>query len=100
METICKYIDNVLQNPTEEKFRRIRRTNKVFRDRVAGLEGAEEFLLDCGFQVDRQTGRQIGRQSGRQTDRQAERQPGGQAARQADRQEGRLARKSGRQVSQ
>jgi len=51
VDTLCKYIDNIVQNPTEEKFRKIRRNNKAFRERVASLEGTEEFLLDCGFQV-------------------------------------------------
>ena len=30
---------------------KIRRSNKAFQERVAGLEGTEEFLLDAGFQV-------------------------------------------------
>jgi len=51
VETLCKYIDNILKNPTEEKFRKIRRSNKAFKERVAALEGAEEFLVDCGFKV-------------------------------------------------
>ena len=28
-----------------------RRSNKAFKERVAGLEGTHEFLLDCGFKV-------------------------------------------------
>jgi len=51
VETLCKYIENILQNPTEEKFRKIRRSNRAFSERVAALQGTTEFLEDCGFQV-------------------------------------------------
>jgi len=51
VETLCKYLQNILDNPTEEKFRKIRRSNRAFSDRVANIEGTSEFLLDCGFQV-------------------------------------------------
>ena len=50
VETLCKYIDNIVNNPTEQKFRKIRKSNKAFRERVAALEGSEEFLQGCGFQ--------------------------------------------------
>jgi len=51
VDTICKYIDNILKNPTEEKFRKIRHSNKAFQERVASLEGANDFLRGCGFEV-------------------------------------------------
>ena len=50
VETLCKYIDNIVNNPTEQKFRKIRKSNKAFKERVAALEGSEEFLQGCGFQ--------------------------------------------------
>ncbi|MEM7007979.1 MAG: Lon-like protease helical domain-containing protein, partial [Thermodesulfobacteriota bacterium] len=39
IETLCKYIDNLLCNPGEEKFRKIRCGNKAFQDRVASVIG-------------------------------------------------------------
>lgn len=51
VETLCKYIDNILKNPTEEKFRKIRRSNKAFQERVASMEGSNDFLLGCGFEL-------------------------------------------------
>jgi len=50
VETLCKYLDNIIQNPAEQKYRKIRMSNKAFQERVASLEGTEEFILDCGFQ--------------------------------------------------
>ena len=49
VETLCKYIDNIVNNPTEIKFRKIRRSNKAFSERVASLEGTQQFLEGCGF---------------------------------------------------
>ena len=40
-----------MQNPTEEKFRKIRVSNRAFQDRVACLEGTEDFLRAAGFEV-------------------------------------------------
>ncbi|XP_072019966.1 UBX domain-containing protein 6-like [Amphiura filiformis] len=50
IDTICKYIDNVCNNPGEEKYTKIRIGNKAFQDRVVALEGTEEFLQSVGFQ--------------------------------------------------
>ena len=49
VETLCKYIDNIVNNPSELKFRKIRKSNKAFNERVASLEGTSEFLEGCGF---------------------------------------------------
>ena len=56
VETLCKYLDNILQNPSEPKYRKIRKSNKAFQERVASLEGTEEFIRDCGFQLEMLTG--------------------------------------------
>jgi len=50
VDTLCKYLDNIVQNPTEEKFRKIRKSNKAFQERVGSMEGTEMFLEACGFQ--------------------------------------------------
>ena len=46
-----QYLDNILQNPTEEKFRKIRKSNKAFQERVASQEGTDMFLEACGFKT-------------------------------------------------
>jgi len=49
VDTIGKYFDNILAHPHEEKYRRIRSSNKVLQERVLSLRGAEEFLQAAGF---------------------------------------------------
>lgn len=49
IETLTKYLDNIINNPTEEKFWKIRKNNKAFQERVACLKGTEEFLDAAGF---------------------------------------------------
>ncbi|CAD5118272.1 DgyrCDS6989 [Dimorphilus gyrociliatus] len=51
VETICKYIDNIIDNPTEEKYRKIRLGNKAFQERVICIEGADTFLQSVGFET-------------------------------------------------
>jgi len=49
VETIGKYLDNISAHPHDEKYRRIRASNKVLQERVLSLRGAEEFLQAAGF---------------------------------------------------
>jgi len=49
VETIGKYLENISSHPHEEKYRRIRASNKMLRERVLCLRGAEEFLQAAGF---------------------------------------------------
>ncbi len=51
VETLCKYVDNIIDHPTEEKFWKIRVGNKAFQERVSALEGTSEFLQAAGFQL-------------------------------------------------
>jgi UBX domain-containing protein 6 len=53
VDTLCKYLENIIQDPTEEKFQKIRITNRVYQDRVAHVEGAQDFLIAAGFKVER-----------------------------------------------
>ncbi|XP_037518512.1 UBX domain-containing protein 6 isoform X4 [Rhipicephalus sanguineus] len=50
VETLCKYLSNIADHPTEEKYRRIRLNNRIFQERVLPLEGALEFLQAAGFE--------------------------------------------------
>ncbi|OQV19894.1 UBX domain-containing protein 6 [Hypsibius exemplaris] len=49
-ETLRKYLENILQQPGEEKYRKIRVQNKAFQERVLALEAADKFLEAAGFQ--------------------------------------------------
>jgi len=49
IDTIGKYLENISLHPHEEKYRRIRSSNKVLQERVLSLRGAEEFLQAAGF---------------------------------------------------
>ncbi|XP_055936378.1 UBX domain-containing protein 6-like [Argiope bruennichi] len=49
IETLVRYLTNILDNPEEEKYHKIRLNNKVFQERIIGLEGAFEFLEAAGF---------------------------------------------------
>lgn len=49
VDTVCKYLDNIIGHPDEEKYRKIRVSNKAFSERIAPLRGTEEFLQAAGF---------------------------------------------------
>ncbi|PON92541.1 Zinc finger, C2H2 domain containing protein [Trema orientale] len=49
-QTLLTYIGNVVRNPEEEKFRKIRLSNPSFQERVGALKGGIEFLELCGFE--------------------------------------------------
>ncbi|XP_071082847.1 UBX domain-containing protein 6-like [Haliotis cracherodii] len=51
IDTLLKYIDNILAHPGEEKYSKIRVNNKAFQERVASLEGTHEFLQSARFNV-------------------------------------------------
>ena len=50
MDTLVKYLDNIINNPADEKYRKIRNSNKAFTERVASLEGTDIYLSAVGFQ--------------------------------------------------
>ena len=47
---LCRYLDNILSHPGEEKYSKIRKNNKAFSDKVSAVEGAVLFLEAVGFQ--------------------------------------------------
>jgi len=48
-----KYLQNILDHPGEEKYRKVRKGNKVFQEKVKPIIGVEEFLLQgVGFQLE------------------------------------------------
>ncbi|XP_059425586.1 UBX domain-containing protein 6-like [Carassius carassius] len=50
VDIISKYIENICKNPTEEKYRKIKLSNKVFQEKVSGIEGSREYLQALGFE--------------------------------------------------
>ncbi|XVF72260.1 hypothetical protein PTKIN_Ptkin12aG0105900 [Pterospermum kingtungense] len=49
-QTLLIYVGNVARSPDEEKFRKIRLSNRKFQERVGSLKGGIEFLELCGFE--------------------------------------------------
>ncbi|XP_059447613.1 uncharacterized protein LOC132179017 [Corylus avellana] len=49
-QTLLTFAGNVVKNPDEEKFRKIRLSNQSFQERVGALRGGIEFLELCGFE--------------------------------------------------
>ncbi|KAB7496824.1 UBX domain-containing protein 6 [Armadillidium nasatum] len=50
IETLCKYIENIVSNPDEPKYRKIRQSNRAYEDRIAPMEGTKEFMEAAGFE--------------------------------------------------
>lgn len=50
--TLLKMLGNVVNSPTEQKFRRIRLTNPAIQKKVTSLPGALQFLELVGFEKD------------------------------------------------
>ncbi|KAA0202922.1 hypothetical protein HAZT_HAZT010573 [Hyalella azteca] len=49
VDTLRKYLHNVILHPSEEKYRRIRVGNPAFSERVAAMQGGVELLRAVGF---------------------------------------------------
>ncbi|XP_023177816.1 UBX domain-containing protein 6 [Drosophila hydei] len=47
--TLTKYLENIVQHPDEEKFCKIRMSNKIFSDKVRYVDGALDVLHAAGF---------------------------------------------------
>jgi len=52
MELMAKLIDNIVQNPDQSKFRKVRLSNQVFSQRIASLSGHENFMKSFGFELE------------------------------------------------
>ncbi|XP_075719844.1 UBX domain-containing protein 6 [Rhinoderma darwinii] len=50
VETVARYLKNIISNPNEEKYQKIKLSNKVFQEKVICLEGAHEFFEAIGFE--------------------------------------------------
>lgn len=50
VETLGKYLDNIINNPNVEKYWKIRMCNKIFQEKVLPIEGTLDFLKAAGFE--------------------------------------------------
>lgn len=50
IETLTKYLENIINHPDEEKYRKIRMSNRIFAEKIKPVEGGCEFLMGAGFQ--------------------------------------------------
>ena len=46
----CRYLDNILSHPGEEKYTKIPMNNKSFKEKVQSVHGATLYLEAVGFQ--------------------------------------------------
>ncbi|XP_033746804.1 UBX domain-containing protein 6-like [Pecten maximus] len=51
IETLVKILGNIIANPGEEKYRKIRLTTKAFSEKIEPLRGSDEFLQAAGFNM-------------------------------------------------
>lgn len=49
IDILNKYLTNILDNPGDEKYRKIKLSNRVFKEKVQPIIGAVEFLEAAGF---------------------------------------------------
>ena len=51
IETLSKYVDNILKSPSDEKFRKIRIENPIFRENVYSVKYSDMVLKKTGFRA-------------------------------------------------
>jgi len=51
LTTLSKLLQNVIQNPMEQKYRKVKKTNAAFQKKLGRLNGANEAILAIGFQT-------------------------------------------------
>lgn len=49
---LLKLLSNIVDNPTEEKFRRFKKTNPRISSELLSVDGMEALLVDAGFELD------------------------------------------------
>lgn len=49
VETLIKCLENIVNHPSEEKYKKIRMTNRMFCEKIKVCEGALELLSSAGF---------------------------------------------------
>jgi hypothetical protein len=54
LKTLSKILENIIGNPNEEKYRKLKCSNATFMKRLGSLDGAKDILVLCGFDFDQQ----------------------------------------------
>lgn len=54
MTIFLKLINNIIENPKEEKFRKFKKTNPRIANELLSLDGMESLILDAGFEADKE----------------------------------------------
>ena len=49
LDILMKLVHNILKSPQEEKFRKIKKTNKTIATKLLGVDGMHDLLLALGF---------------------------------------------------
>ncbi|XP_019700934.1 UBX domain-containing protein 6 [Harpegnathos saltator] len=49
VETLGKYLENIIKDPVMEKYWKIRMSNRIFQEKILPVEGALDFLKAAGF---------------------------------------------------
>ena len=57
--TLEKVLSNITNNPLEEKYRKVKRTNAAFGKRLGKLVGGHDCMLATGFAVEHQGGEEV-----------------------------------------
>ncbi|KAL7304101.1 hypothetical protein TKK_0003561 [Trichogramma kaykai] len=47
--TLGKYLDNIIKDPSDSKYWKIKMSNKIFKEKVEPITGSIEFLTGAGF---------------------------------------------------
>jgi UBX domain-containing protein 6 len=50
VKTIHRMFENIINNPSEEKYRRVKIESRAFQDKIKEVEGGLELLLAAGFE--------------------------------------------------
>ena len=53
VETLYRYLDNIIEHPADEKYRKIRINNKVYQEKVAPITGVDQFLQAAQFRKEK-----------------------------------------------
>uniref|UniRef100_T2M6G9 UBX domain-containing protein 6 n=1 Tax=Hydra vulgaris TaxID=6087 RepID=T2M6G9_HYDVU len=52
VDILAKYLQNIIDNKGEEKYLKIKKSNKIFSQKVESMQGTREFLINgCGFEL-------------------------------------------------
>lgn len=58
-KTLLKYLENLIKYPTEVKYKKIRKSNSIFCERIRDVDGAVSVLLKAGFHEIEMDGEEI-----------------------------------------